>query len=60
MEQGIALDPIEGSRAASRVDLGYTEKFHIPLVTSVSFVTSEGLLGDSLEFQQANQGALHV
>ena len=28
------------------VDLGYTELFHIPAVTSVSFLTSEGFLGD--------------
>ena len=26
-----ALDPIQGSRVSSRVDLGYTKKFHIPL-----------------------------
>ena len=37
VEQGIALDPIEGSEAACRVYLGYTKQFHIPLVTSVSF-----------------------
>ena len=53
-ERGFALDPIERNRVSSQVDLGYTKLFHIPLVTSVSFVTSEGLLGDSLEFQQAN------
>ena len=28
-ERGIALDPVQGSRASSRVDLGYTEQFHI-------------------------------
>ena len=46
-EQGIALDPIQGRRASSRVDLGYTEQFTIPLETSVSFDTCEGVLRDS-------------
>ena len=36
-ERGIALAPMQGNRASSRVDLGYTELFHIPAVTSVSF-----------------------
>ena len=53
-EWGIALDPIKWSRAWSRVDLGYTEKFHIPLVTSVSFKPCEGVLGYSPEIHKAN------
>ena len=36
-EQGIALEPMQGNRAKSRVDLGYTVLFHIPAVISVSF-----------------------
>ena len=56
----IALDLIQVSRASSRVDLAYTEQFHIPLVTSVSFYTCEGVLGDSLKFHQANQGSLRI
>ena len=36
-ECGIALEPKQGIRVTSRVDLGYTELFHIPVVTSVSF-----------------------
>ena len=36
-EQGNALEPMQGNRAKSRVDLGYTVLFHIPAVTSVSF-----------------------
>ena len=38
-----------GKLASSRVDLGYTELFYIPAVTSVSFETFEGVLGHSLE-----------
>ena len=44
-ERGIALDPIQESRASSPVDLGYTEQFHIPLVTSLAFESFVGCLG---------------
>ena len=57
---GIALEPMQGNQASSRVDLGYTELFHIPAVTSMSFLTCAGVLGDSLEFRQAYQGSLRV
>ena len=36
-EQGIALEPMQGNPAYSRVDLAYPELFHIPAVTSVFF-----------------------
>ena len=32
-----ALEPMQGNWASSRVDLGYTDLFHVPVVTSVSF-----------------------
>ena len=59
-EWGIALEPMQGIPASSRVDLGYTEIFHNPAVTSVFFQNCEGFLGDSLESHEANQGSLHV
>ena len=59
-EQGIALEPMKGNWASSRVDLGYTELFHIRAVTSVSFWSCEGVHGDSVEFRQTNQGSLRV
>ena len=37
VKQGLALDPIQWNWDSSRVDLGYTELFHIPAVISVSF-----------------------
>ena len=46
--------------ASSPVDLGYTELFCIPAVTSVSFLTCDSVLGDFLEFHQANKGSLRV
>ena len=36
-EEGIALKPMQGNWSSFQVDLGYTELFHIPAVTSVSF-----------------------
>ena len=36
-EWGIALKPMQGNWSSFKVDLGYTELFHIPAVTSVSF-----------------------
>ena len=36
-EYGIALQAMQGNEASSQVDLGYTELFPIPAVTSVSF-----------------------
>ena len=37
VERVMALEPMQGNRASFRVDLGYTELFRIPAVTSVSF-----------------------
>ena len=37
MVRGIALKTVQGIPSSFRVDLGYTELFHIPAVTSVSF-----------------------
>ena len=36
-EHSIVLHLIKGDLASSHFDLGYTEIFHIPVVTSVSF-----------------------
>ena len=33
VEHGMTLEPMQENRASSRVDLGYTELFHIPAVT---------------------------
>ena len=60
VEHGIVMEPMKGERASSRVDLGYSELFCIPEVTSVFFSSCDSLLGDSLVFHQANRGSLHV
>ena len=38
VERGMAMEPIQGKWASSRVDLGYTELFCISEVTAVSLV----------------------
>ena len=37
LEWGIVLKPKQGNWSSFQVDLGYTELFEIPAVTSVSF-----------------------
>ena len=37
VECGVALEPVQGKQSSCRVDLRYTEIFHVPVVTSVSF-----------------------
>ena len=54
------MDSMKGKCASSCVDLGYTNQFCVPEVTSVFFSACESLVGDSLEFNQANQGSLCV
>ena len=60
VEHRIAMEPMKGKWASSHVDLGYTELFCIPEVTSVFFSFCDSVLGDSLVFLQANRGSLHV
>ena len=40
--------------------MGYTNQFCVPEVTSEFFSSSDSLVGDSLEFNQANRGSLCV
>ena len=54
MEQGISMEPMKGKWASSRVDMGYTEIFCIPEVTTVSVSSCDSGLGDSLVFLQAH------
>ena len=60
VKHGIAMEPMKGKGASSRVDVGYTEVSSIPEVTSVFFSSFDCFLGDSLVFRQANRGSLHV
>ena len=60
MDRGMLMEPMQGKLASSQFDSGYTEKFCIPGVTSVFFSSCDSVVGDSLEFNQANRGSLRV
>ena len=54
------MEPMQGNWASSEDHLGYTELFCVPEVTSVLSSSSDSVLGDCLEFHQANRGSLPV
>ena len=54
VEHGIAMEPMKGKCASSRVVLGYTEIFCIPEVTAVFLSSCDHFLWDSLVFHQAH------
>ena len=60
VDRGVVMEPIQGKLASSQFDLGYTEQFCIPGVTSVFFSSCDSAFGDFLEFNQANRGSLCV
>ena len=60
VDRGIVIDPMQGKLASSQIDLGYTELFCDPEVTSVFILSCDSVVGDSLEFSQANRGSLRV
>ena len=56
----MAMDSMKGKCDSSWVDLGYTNLFGIPEVTSVFFSCCDSVLGDSLQFHQGNRGSLRL
>ena len=50
----------QGKSASPQFDLGHTDLFCVPYVTSVLFSSCDSVVGDSLEFSQANRGSLCV
>ena len=54
------MEPMKGKWASSRGDLGYTELFCIPEVTSVFTLSFDNVLGDFLVFHQENRSSLRV
>ena len=59
-DRGMVMEPMQGKLASSQFDLGHTDRFFIPEVTSVFFLSCDSDVGDSLEFNQANRGSLCV
>ena len=60
MEGEMAMDTMMGKCDSSSVDLGYTNLFCIPEMTSVFFFCRDSVLGDSLQFHLGNRGSLHL
>ena len=56
----MVMEPMQGKLASSQFDFGYTEEFFIPGLTSLFFSSCDSVVGDSLEFIQANGGSLCV
>ena len=54
------MEPMQGKLDSSPFDFGYTEQFCFPGVTSVFFSSCGRVVGESLEFNQANRGSLRV
>ena len=60
MDRGLVMEPMQRKLASSQIDFGYTEQLCFPGVTSVFFSSCDSVVGDSLEFNQANPGCLLV
>ena len=60
VDRGVDMEPMKGKLASSQFDLGYTEQFWIPGVTSVYFSSSDSVVGEFLGFNKANRGSLRV
>ena len=56
----MVMEPMQGKLASSQIDLGHTDLFCVPEVTSVFFSSGDSVVGDPLEFSQANRGSLCV
>ena len=56
----MVTEPMQGKLASSQFDLGHTDLFCVPEMTSVFFPSCDSVFGDSLEFKQANRGSLCV
>ena len=59
-DRGMVMMPMQGKLASSQIDLGHTDLFCVPEVTSVFFSSCDSVVGDFLEFNQANRGSLCV
>ena len=54
----MVMETMQGKLALSQFDLGHTDLFCVPEVTSVFFSSCDSVVGDFLEFNQANRGYL--
>ena len=56
----MVMEAMQGKLASSQFDMGHTDRFCVPEVTSVFFSSCDSVVGDSLELNQANRGSLCV
>ena len=56
----MVMEPMQGKLPSSQFDLSHTDLFCVPQVTSLFFSSCDSVVGDSLEFNQANRGSLCV
>ena len=56
----MVMEPMRGKLAPAQFDLGHTDLFCIPEVTSVFSSSCDSVVGDSLEFSRANRASLCV
>ena len=56
----MVMEPMQGKLASSQFDLGHSDLFCVPEVTSGFFSSGDSFVGYSLEFNQANRGSLFV
>ena len=54
----MVMEPMQGKLTSSQFDLGNTDLFCVPEVTSVFFSSCDSVVGDSLEFNRANRRLL--
>ena len=60
VDRGVVMEPMQGILASSQFDLGHTNLFCVPEVTSGFFSSCDSVVGDSLELTQANRGSLCI
>ena len=46
----MVMEPMQGKLAPSQIDLGHSDLFCVPEVTSVFLSSGDSVVGDSLEF----------
>ena len=57
VDRGEVMETMPRKLASSQFDLGHTDLFCVPEVTSGFFSSCDSVIGDSLEFNQENRGS---
>ena len=57
-DRGLVMEAMQGKLVSSQFDLGHTDLFRVPEMISMFLSSCDSVVGDSLEFNQANRGSL--